>query len=67
MIVHSLVNVLIYWCKIEGIIHLVRTENFTKNKHFLPPDTHTYANVSFSENFCVRTKWMNPKILTGTA
>ena len=28
-----------------GIIHLVRTE------HFLPPDTHTLRNVSFSENF----------------
>ena len=40
-----------------GIIHLVRTENFPKNQHFLPPDTHTYVrayqgvrNVGFSEN-----------------
>ena len=28
-----------------GIIHLVRTENFPKNYHFLPPDTHTYVRV----------------------
>ena len=38
------------------VIHLVRTQNFLKNEHFLPPDTHTYmcvsevGNVSFSEN-----------------
>ena len=25
-----------------GTIHLVRSQNFTKNKHFLPPDTQTY-------------------------
>ena len=23
-----------------GIIHLVRTQDFPKNQHFLPPDTH---------------------------
>ena len=28
-----------------GIIHLVRTQNFLKNLHFLPPDTHTYVRV----------------------
>ena len=26
-----------------GIIHLVRTQNFLKNQHFLPPDMHTYV------------------------
>ena len=29
-----------------GIIHLVRSQNFPKNKHFLPPDTHTYVCAS---------------------
>ena len=24
-----------------GIIHVVRSQNLLKNKHFLPPDTHT--------------------------
>ena len=28
------------------VIHLVRTQNFPKNEHFLPPDTHTYLCVS---------------------
>ena len=35
---------------------------FSGNLHFLPPDTHTCAyqgvNVSFSERFFARTKWM---------
>ena len=30
----------------EGIIHLVRTQNFSKNEHFLPPDIYTYVCVS---------------------
>ena len=53
-----------------GIIHLIRTQNFPKNQHFLPPDTHTYVCESggkkcyFFEKFCVRTKWMTP-FLTG--
>ena len=30
------------------IIHLVRTQNFPKKQHFLPPNAHTYVtNVSF--------------------
>ena len=43
---------------LQGIINLVPTQNFPKNLHFLPPDTHvsgdTYQgirNVSFWENF----------------
>ena len=24
----------------SGIIHLVHTQNFPKNEHFLPPDMH---------------------------
>ena len=39
----------------DGVIHLVRTQNFLKNQHLLPPDMHTYVlvvhNVSFPENF----------------
>ena len=39
----------------DGVIHLVRTQNFLKSQHFLPPDIHTYVlvvhNVSFPENF----------------
>ena len=35
------------------IIHLVRTQHFPKNFHFLPPNTHSYV-------LCVRTKWMIP-------
>ena len=43
-------SVTIIYCKTLdliriGIIHLVRTENFPKNYHFLPPDTHTYVRV----------------------
>ena len=41
---------------LQGIIHLVCTQNFSKKYYFLPPDTHTYMCVSggkccFSENF----------------
>ena len=28
-----------------GVIHSLRTQNFPKNWHFLPPDTHTYVCV----------------------
>ena len=41
----------------KGIIYLVRLQNFPKNKHFLPPDTHKHVyvsgdrNVSFPKNF----------------
>ena len=41
----------------QGIIYLVRTYNFSKNQHFLPPDKPTYAcvsggrTVSFSKHF----------------
>ena len=41
-----------------AIIHLVSTQNFQKNKYFLPPLVCTYTrgyqevkNVGFSENF----------------
>ena len=30
----------------QGTIHLVSTENFPKNQHFLPSDTHTYVCIS---------------------
>ena len=30
----------------QGIIHLVRPQNFRKNLTFLPPDMHTYVPVS---------------------
>ena len=29
-----------------GIIYLLRSQNFPKNQHFLPPDTHTFMCVS---------------------
>ena len=50
----------------QEIIDLVRTQNFPKNQHFLPPDTYTYVrcvyqgvrNVSFSENVAyVLNEW----------
>ena len=31
---------------IIGITHLVRTQHFQKNQHFLPADMHTYLCVS---------------------
>ena len=49
----------------EGIIHLLRTQTFRKNKNFLNPDTHTNKCVSRGKIFrkyCVSTKWMIPKI-----
>ena len=30
---------------VEGLVHLVRTQNFPKIYHFLPSDTHTYMCV----------------------
>ena len=33
-----------------GIIDLVRTQNFPKNKHFLPPDMYMYVCVSGGKN-----------------
>ena len=27
-----------------GIIHLVHTQKFQKNKYFLPPDKHVFVN-----------------------
>ena len=35
----------------HGVIHLVRTQNFPKNKHFLPPDTQTYRCVSGGKKY----------------
>ena len=49
-----------------GIIHLVRTQNFQKNLHFLPPDTDMYVYVTggnkcwFFRKFWIITKWMIP-------
>ena len=34
-----------------GIIHVVRTQNFPKNKNFLPPDTQTFVCVSGGMKF----------------
>ena len=45
-----------------GIIHIVRRQNFPKNKHFLPSDTHTYVYLLggkkclFFVKFSVHTK-----------
>ena len=41
----------------QGIIHLVRAQDFPKNYYFSPLDTHTdvLKNVTFSENL-----WMIP-------
>ena len=45
----------------QGMIHLVSTQYFPKNQHFLPPDMHTYQgvrNVKFSEDFAyVLNEW----------
>ena len=56
------------WVLCQGIIHLVRTQNFRKKLTFLTP---WYAHVrvciggkkcNFSGKYCVRaTKWMTPK------
>ena len=48
---------------------LIYSQNFPKNQHFLPPDTHTYMCVSegkkcyFFGKFAERTKWMIPIVL----
>ena len=36
----------IYYEKPLGIINFVRSRNFLKNQHFLPPDMQTYVCVS---------------------
>ena len=49
-----------------AIIHLVRSQNFPKKQHLLPPDMQTYLCVSggkkcyFFGKFRVRIKWMIP-------
>ena len=49
-----------------SIFHLVGTQTFPQNWHFLSPYTHTYISVSVSKKyeffgkFYVRTKWMTP-------
>ena len=54
---------------LKVIIHLVRAQNFSNNYHFLPPDTRTNMCLSggkkypFFGKFCVRTKWMLPKLV----
>ena len=48
----------------KAIIHLVCTQNFSKNLYFLPPDTHRNVCLSggkkckFFGKFCVRNKPM---------
>ena len=34
------------WPVLYGMIHLVRTQNFSKNYYFLPPDTYTYQLIN---------------------
>ena len=41
-----------------AIIHLVRTQNFPKNLHFLPPDTHT-ARVSLLIKLTDKCNYIN--------
>ena len=49
-----------------GIIHLVHSQNFPTNKHFVTPDTHTYVGVSGGTKcllvgkFCEYNKWTTP-------
>ena len=33
------------------VIHIVRTQKFPKNSHFLPFDTHAYMCVSEGEKY----------------
>ena len=45
-----------HWFELCFILYSVRTQNFTKSWHFLPPDTHTHR-------FCLRrcqTLMVNP-------
>ena len=54
----------------QGIVFLVRTQNFPKNYNFLPPDTLTYGcvleegvkNISFSQNFVFVLNVWSPAI-----
>ena len=56
----------------KASIHLVRTQNFSKNLYFLPPDTHTNVCLSggkkckFFGKYCVRNKPMIPGHFTVT-
>ena len=49
-----------------GIICLTRSQSFSKNQHFILPDTHTHVCVSggkkcwFFQKLCERTEWMIP-------
>ena len=51
---------------VHRIIYLLRWQNFPKNEHFLPPDTHTFMCVSggiklhFFGKFCECNTWMIP-------
>ena len=50
----------------QGFIHLVCTQRFPKNQHFLSPDAHTYVSESggkkcqFFGKLCLLTKCMIP-------
>ena len=54
----------------QKIIHLVRTQKFPKNYHFLPPVMYTNQFLSGIKKFwlfgrfCVRTKWTTPNSAT---
>ena len=52
-----------------GALHLVRGQNFLKNPHFSPPNTHISVcqyggkKCQFFGKFCVRIKWMTTRTL----
>ena len=43
--------------KKTGVTRKQSTPNFPKNKHFLPPDTHTYVCVSEGKKFSIIEKF----------
>ena len=50
----------------QRIIHLVSTQNFSLNSHYLLPDTHAFMSVSgviyyFFGKLCICTKGIIPK------
>ena len=53
----------------QRITHSASTQNFPKNSHFLPPDTHIDVCVSGGKKrelygkFCLGTKWKGNAVL----
>ena len=35
----------VVFCSALEFIHLLRTQSFPKNQHFLPPDMHTFMSI----------------------